>query len=249
MPVHPNPFDSAYAADLRSAQEDPWAMYYVVPTDLRLSFGQALAYGGAGAVACADQFRTHPRWQAAFATWQAQSYRKIVLRANPEQFARARAELAAAVVEAAGAVLLCLPPQRKSQCPVTLTDLAVFTDARRPVADPEPELGPALIYVVRAEVMKSMGKAMAQAGHAALMCADVFAEAYAPAWAAWRAQGRPGAARLASEDAWQRLKAEVDCVAVVDAGLTQLVPGTETVLALPPLADQTALVAALPRLV
>jgi hypothetical protein len=43
------------------SREAPWAMYYVVRSDRRLSFAQAMALGGAGAVARADRFRDSER--------------------------------------------------------------------------------------------------------------------------------------------------------------------------------------------
>jgi peptidyl-tRNA hydrolase len=90
-------------------------------------------------------------------------------------------------------------------------------------------------YVIRPEVMKTMGKAMAQAGHAALMCTDYFAEEYAEAFQAWRANDCAGVVLTTDED-WESLKARVDCTYVTDAGLTQVAPGTETVLVIPPTA-------------
>jgi len=46
-------------------------MYYVVRSDRSLSFGQTMALGGAGAVACTDRFRETERWAASFALRQA----------------------------------------------------------------------------------------------------------------------------------------------------------------------------------
>lgn len=251
MPALNNPFDSADAAQARSEQDDAWAMYFVVCQERRLTLAQAITLGGAGAVMCADRFRGDARWQDAFVAWQAHSYRKIALRADNEQFTRVRDELdAVTLATEAGEALLTLPPRRKSERESALTELAVFTDTRLPATAVAVTSAPtpALIYIVRADVMKSMGKAMAQGGHAALMCADGFALQYASEFTTWRANGLPGEVALASDDMWERLKAEVDCVVVKDAGLTQVALGTETVLALPPLAQQMLLVDELSRL-
>jgi peptidyl-tRNA hydrolase len=95
--------------------------------------------------------------------------------------------------------------------------------------------------------MKTAGKAMAQAGHAALLCADRLGSQHPEAFAAWRAAGCPGEVRRADDACWDELKREHGAVAVTDAGLTQVAPGTETVLALPPLAEQPEVVAGLER--
>jgi peptidyl-tRNA hydrolase len=89
-------------------------------------------------------------------------------------------------------------------------------------------------YVVGAAVMKSMGKAMAQAGHAALMCADALGGAQPDAFAAWRANKLAGEVLLGDDADWARVQAQTECVVVRDAGLTQVAAGTETVLALVP---------------
>jgi peptidyl-tRNA hydrolase len=78
-------------------------------------------------------------------------------------------------------------------------------------------------------VLRTAGKAMAQAGHAALESAHAFG----PAAARWRQAGCPGEVRVAQPGDWDRIRA-VAPVVVSDAGLTQVAPGTETVAAFPP---------------
>jgi peptidyl-tRNA hydrolase len=109
-----------------------WAMYYVVRSDRRLSFGQAMTLGGAGAVACADRFCDSERWAANFAAWQAEAYPKVALRADAERFAALTKLDAAAVADQADPTALCLPPRRKSDREPELIELAPFTDAKRP---------------------------------------------------------------------------------------------------------------------
>jgi peptidyl-tRNA hydrolase len=70
---------------------------------------------------------------------------------------------------------------------------------------------------------------------------------YAVELARWRTQGMAGEVRLADEQTWERLKAELDCVVIRDAGYTQVAAGTETVLGLPPRQDQPSLVQDLKR--
>jgi peptidyl-tRNA hydrolase len=124
---------------------------------------------------------------------------------------------------------------RKSERPPLLTELRAFTDAPRPKEEPAPPPGGALVYVIRPGVIRTAGKAMAQAGHAALMAAEAFD------LAAWRAAGMPGEVRLADDPAdWERLRGSEDAVVVRDAGLTQVEAGTETVIALRPGSDAAA---------
>ena len=227
--------------------DDPWAMYYVVRSDRRLSLAQAMALGGAGAVACADRFRESERWAANFAAWRAAEYPKIALRANADEFAALAALDAVLLATPAGPTALCLPPRRKSEREPQLIELAPFTEAKRPDEPPTPAAG-ALVYVIRPGVIKSMGKAIAQAGHAALAVADQTSVSYGADLQRWRAHGMTGEVRLADEPTWERLKAEVECVVIRDAGYTQVAAGTETVLGIPPRQSQPRLVTDLERL-
>jgi hypothetical protein len=182
-------------------------------------------------VRCADALRGDPRFSEAFAAWGERA-RKVALRASEDELAELRAALAGALV---GDVLLCLPPMRKSDRPELVAALRPFTDAPRPKeAPPPPDPAAALVYVIRPGVLRTAGKAMAQAGHAALMASDRLG----PALGSWRAAGMPGDVRLA--DDWDRLRALPDAVVVQDAGLTQVEAGTETVIALPPGSEAAA---------
>jgi peptidyl-tRNA hydrolase len=68
-----------------------------------------------------------------------------------------------------------------------------------------------------------MGKAMAQAGHAATAADEEFG-----------LEPAPSIVRAAAPEDWEALKARPDSVVVTDGGHTQVAPGTETVIALPP---------------
>jgi peptidyl-tRNA hydrolase len=171
--------------------EDRWAMYYVVRSDRSPSFAQAMALGGAGAVSCADRFRNCERWAANFAAWHAAAYPKVALRANAAEFEALTTLDAAPVATHADPTALCLPPRRKSEREPQLVKLAPFTDAKRPAEPPAPQPG-ALVYVIRPGVIKSMGKAIAQAGHAALALADKMATTHHADLQRWRAHGMVG---------------------------------------------------------
>jgi peptidyl-tRNA hydrolase len=205
-------------------------MYYVVRKDARLTLGRSMALAGAGAVRSSDELSGDPRFADAFRAWRKRA-RKVALRASADELEELRSELPGALV---GDVLLCLPPMRKSERPPLLAELRPFTDAPRPKEPPDPPpAGTALIYVIRPGVIRTAGKAMAQAGHAALMAADRFGSELD----GWRAKGMPGEVRLAEAGDWERLRAHPDSVVVQDAGLTQVEAGTETVVALRPGSD------------
>jgi peptidyl-tRNA hydrolase len=96
-------------------------------------------------------------------------------------------------------------------------------------------------------VLRTAGKAMAQAGHAALMCADRLGPRHPDAFAAWRAAGAPGEVRVADLPRWAALRESPLSVVVADAGLTQVAPGTETVIAVAPVDDPPPALDDLPR--
>jgi peptidyl-tRNA hydrolase len=127
-----------------------------------------------------------------------------------------------------GVTLLALPPRLRSAREPLLAALRPYTDGPRPSEEPPPPDGLRLVYTVRPGVLRTAGKAMAQAGHAALMAADTLDPA---AVAAWRAAGCPGAVEEAGDETWAALRAAPGAVVVADAGLTQVEPGTETVVA------------------
>jgi peptidyl-tRNA hydrolase len=215
--------------------DDPWVMYLVVRKDVPLGRGQAMALAGAGAVRCADALSAAPAWAEAFRGWGARP-RKVALRASAEELARLGAALEGVTV---GDVLLCLPPRRRSASEPELVALRPYTDPPRGPAPPAPDDGPLLRYVVPAGVLRTTGKAMAQAGHAALECAHELGAAAAEAFAEWRAAGCPGEVRVAGPGDWPRVREHAGVV-VSDAGLTQVAPGTETVAAFAPSAEPPA---------
>jgi len=178
-----------------------------------------MATAGAAAVACRKRFRDDDRFRAAFDAWDERP-RKIALRASAEEMDEVKRELPCAVE---GEDLLCLPPMRKSERPQLLVDMRPFTDAPRPKEEPPDPGRPALAYVIRPGVIKTMGKAMAQAGHAATA-----------AYAELGLESSPAVVRAAEADQWERLRVAADVVVVADGGHTQVAPGTETVIALAP---------------
>ena len=204
---------------------DPWVMYLVVRKDARLTRGRAMVLAGAAAVRCDAALAGDPRWRDAFARWRPRP-RKVALRASAEELAAL-----AGLGGVGDDVLRCLPPRRRSAAEPELAALRPFTDAPRPADEPAGDVpADALRYVVRPGVLRTDGKAMAQAGHAALRCAERHPAMVGP----WLSAGAPGAVLAVESEDWASLRADPDAVVVEDAGLTQVAPGTETVLALPP---------------
>jgi peptidyl-tRNA hydrolase len=215
--------------------DDAWVMYFVVRKHLRLDVAAAVALAGGATIACARRFgESHAR---AFAAWRATAVRKVAVRASAEEL---EAVLAVhdALLDERG--LACLPPLRRSRAGEPLGSLPAFTDARRP-AEPTPAPPPgatALTYVLAAALGLSQGKAMAQAGHGALMCAEhpVLGDHgdRALGWRAWTAEGRPARVLEADAARFAAIRDHRPCVVVRDAGFTQVAPGTQTLLCLPP---------------
>jgi peptidyl-tRNA hydrolase len=200
-------------------------MYLVVRKDHPLSRRRAMTLAGAGVVRCAHRFRESRA--EAFAPWQERP-RKVALRADAAEM-DALLQLDSEPVETElGVTLLALPPRLRSASEPLLAALRPYTDGPRPQEEPPPPEGLRLVYAVRPGVLRTAGKAMAQAGHAALMASDTLDR---DTVAAWRAAGCPGEVEEVDDDAWERLRARPDSVVVADAGLTQVEPGTETVIA------------------
>jgi peptidyl-tRNA hydrolase len=96
-------------------------------------------------------------------------------------------------------------------------------------APPEdaPEEPGTVTYALNPAAVMSSGKTVAQVAHAAVMAADT------GALEAWVAAGCPGTVIAPGAARFAALAAQGACVArVVDAGLTEVAPGTITVLAL-----------------
>jgi peptidyl-tRNA hydrolase len=187
---------------------------------------------GAAAVDCVEQFAHDERFRPAFDAWHDRP-RKVALRADQDDFAQV-ADAEPCAVQRDN--LLCLPPRLRSGRSPLLAALRPFTDAPRPKDEPAPlpDETPRMRYAIRPGVMRTAGKAMAQAGHAAIMCVERFGQDHESRFDAWRKAGRRGELMIASDEQWERLKRDPEAVVVSDAGHTQVAPGTETVIALVP---------------
>jgi peptidyl-tRNA hydrolase len=239
MPVLANLGDDPAAAERRAAQEDPWVMYLVVPRNVSLTLEQSLRLAAHATLECRRRFADDPRHRDDFAEWERRSFRKVTLKARPGQWRELLDSLDCAVVEEpGGAAVACLPPCLRSQRDPLLGRMQAHSGAEEALAragdDHRAELvvpEDAALFVLPAEREMSAGKLMAQVGHAAIML-DMAAPL--DGVAAWREAGWPCAFGEADAPTWAALAERCDGVVVRDAGLTEIEPGTETVMALAP---------------
>jgi peptidyl-tRNA hydrolase len=195
------------------AEDDPLVMYLVVRRRTTRPFAELATAAALAARRCAARYRDDERWRDGFDDWWRHSFRKVCLRAEPRDWEAVR-ELDH---ERVGDVA-CLPPVRRSARDRVLVRMQTLNEEAGPLPPLGDEPGPgALTLVVATELGMSSGKTLAQIGHAALM-----------------ADPNPDLELNvvgATTEEWGRLVR--DAVAVVrDGGLTELAPGSETVLVL-----------------
>ena len=206
---------------------DPLRMYLVVRRGAIAELARAGELAGAAAVACLRGFETQPEYADAIADWRERPG-KVCLRArSAAQWEQVLAEPHALAGEVDGEAVIALPPRLRSQRGPLLERLQAMSSALAPAPEEAPDLPGTVTYALNPAAVMSSGKTLAQIAHAAVMAADT---GELEAWVAAGCPGRviaPGAARFAA------LAARGACVArVVDAGLTEVAPGTVTVLAL-----------------
>jgi peptidyl-tRNA hydrolase len=214
--------------------DDPYRMFLVVRRGAfeDLETGGVLA--GAAAVACLRRFEEDPGYAPAIAAWR-QRPGKVTLRARGGQWDQVlREEQLAVAGDPDGAAVVALPPRRRSERSDLLTRLQAMASELSPLPRvdtvPRPDGGGRVTYVVNPRLEMSSGKTMAQIAHAATQAAatgalEAWVDAGCPARAVVPTSPR-GFDELCASD---RLVAKIE-----DAGLTEVPPGTITVLALPP---------------
>jgi|1186.fasta_scaffold161259_1 peptidyl-tRNA hydrolase len=216
--------------------DDPYRMYLVVRRGAfdDLETGGVLA--GAAAVACIRRFEQDPERCEALAAWRERPG-KVTLRARGGQWTDVlEHEDFTYAGDLDGAAVLALPPRRRSERSETLTKLQALSSELEPPPTtdlpPEPDPDGRMTYIINPSLEMSTGKTMAQVAHAATMSAATGALEH------WVALGCPGRVVVpATQHLFDalcttgavRLSAKVE-----DAGLTEVPPGTITVLALPP---------------
>jgi hypothetical protein len=201
--------------------DDPLRMYLVVLRGAVDDLARAGELAGAAAVACVRE----PEFADAVAAWRPRPG-KVCLRARTaSQWEQVLEEPHAVVGDAVAA----LPPRRRSERGPLLERLqAMSTDLGEAPAQAPARPG-AVTYLLNPAAPMSSGKTLAQVAHAAVMAADT------GDLEGWVAAGCPGRVLAPPPDAFRAAAASGDVVArVADAGLTEVAPGTITVVALAP---------------
>jgi hypothetical protein len=190
---------------------DPFRMYLVVRRGAFTDLGTGGELAGAAAVACVRGFPVPAEWR--------ERPGKVTLRARTGGQWDRVLELPHAL---AGDAVAALPPVRRSERDPLLAKLqAMSTELDPPVSVASDGR---LTYVLNPRISMSTGKTLAQIAHAAVMASERL-----PSWAD---AGCPARVVVPSPGEFDALRG---CVAeVVDAGLTEIAPGTVTVRALPP---------------
>jgi len=206
---------------------DPLRMYLVLRRGAIVELARAGELAGAAAVGCLRVFETQPEHDEAIAAWRERPG-KVCLRARTAaQWEQVLAEPHTLAGQVDGEAVIALPPRRRSQRGPLLERLQAMSSALDPPPREAPEEPGAVTYVLNPAAVMSSGKTVAQIAHAAVMAADT------GALEDWVAAGCP--ARVIAPDAatFAELAARADGRArVVDAGLTEVPPGTVTVLVL-----------------
>jgi peptidyl-tRNA hydrolase len=216
--------------------DDPYRMYLVVRRGAfdDLETGGVLA--GAAAVACVRRFAQDPDYAEAVGAWRERPG-KVTLRARGGQWDEVlRSENFAYAGDLDGASVLALPPMRRSErSELIARKLQAFASELAPPPEIEERPAPAddgrITYIINPSLRMSTGKTIAQVAHAATMSAAT------GRLEPWVAAGCPGRVVLpAAQRLFDALCGDTTSLSatVEDAGLTEVPPGTITVLALPP---------------
>jgi peptidyl-tRNA hydrolase len=198
-------------------------MYLVLRRGAIDSISRGGELAGAAAVACVRAFAGDER----LADWRARP-RKVCLRArNAAQWQEVLAEPHALAGEADGEAIAALPPRRLSERGVLFERLQAMSGALEPPPERASDGDAPLSYVLNPAATMSSGKTLAQIAHAAVMAAD------GGDLEEWVAAGCPARVLAPGAEAFAAAGASSNCVArVVDAGLTEIAPGTVTVIAM-----------------
>lgn len=231
--------DDPAMVEQRAAQRDPWVMYLVVRSDLERSSREVLLAAAEATVRCWDTLAGAEPHREAFSAWSARSFRKVSVRAKGKHWDRLLREYAGACGIARGEPLVCaLVPRLRSENDAFLRGLQVYNpaDARPFEPTPRDQMDPcAMLFACNPAVPMSLGKSVAQVGHAVLMCAmSAFAQRNSRLFHEWRERGHPSALLPFDAQSWALVRGAEGSVTVRDAGLTEVIPGSETVCAAPP---------------
>jgi peptidyl-tRNA hydrolase len=209
--------------------DDPLRMLLVVRRGAVATIARGGELAGAAAVACVRAYAADDRFAEDLAAWRRRPG-KVTLRARGGQWAQVlEQEPHVLAGDPDGEAVAALPPQRRSTRDPLLDRLQAMTSPLEPPPETVPADPDRIVYAVNPKLGMSSGKTLAQIAHAAVMAADT------GAFEDWVAHGCPASVILPSVERFEALcHSEGLAARVVDAGLTEVAPGTVTVLALPP---------------
>jgi peptidyl-tRNA hydrolase len=176
------------------------------------------------------EFQHDESFAEALAEWRPRPG-KVTLRARGGQWDDVLAERHTLAGDPDAEGVIALPPRRRSQRGPLLEKMQAMTSGLAPPpSEPPPSDGhPSVTYLLNPAIEMSSGKTLAQIAHAAVLAAD------GGALEDWVAAGCPGTVVTPPGSRFDQLCHSPDLAArVEDAGLTEVPPGTVTVLALPP---------------
>jgi peptidyl-tRNA hydrolase len=213
------------------ADADPLRMFLVLRRGAIAGLARASELAGAAAVGCVRAFAGDPEYGERLAAWRPRPG-KVCLRArNQAQWEQVLEERHAFAGDPDGEGAIALPPRRRSERGPLLERLQAMSSALEPAPE-RAEAGDtrdAVTYVLNPKCAMSSGKIVAQVAHAAVIVADS-GEAEE-----WVRTGCPGRLIAPAPEVFDAIANRGEPIAqVVDAGLTEVPPGTVTVLALAP---------------
>ena len=209
--------------------DDPLRMYLVVRRGAIATIARGGELAGAAAVGCVRAFAGDERFAADLAAWRSRPG-KVTLRARGGQWTQLlSSEPHVLAGEPESEAVVALPPRRRSSRGELLERMQAMTSALEPPPDRAAPDGARVTYVVNPRLSMSSGKTLAQIAHAAVMAADT------GELEGWVAAGCPAQVVAPPPLTFQALcRSDALAARVVDAGLTEVAPGTVTALALAP---------------
>jgi peptidyl-tRNA hydrolase len=214
----------------RAAQPDPWIMYIIVHKSKASQESRRDLLASAARAVWQIEEDWADNFKEAFTQWYNHSYRKVALRAKDKEWNQIKDSLDHSLDKD---MVLALIPRRKSSQGKLLKKL----QTQIPVSNLQPTINAhalaslsALHFILPATSTISIGKEIAQIGHAALMAKS---NSSIEAIQEWEKQDRPICIHAAYTQKWKQLQEAAHALTVQDAGLTELAPQSETIITFP----------------